>query len=165
MTPTCSRGSDAGDQMPAPAHDPVGWGSAVFSSSAQVLYLDRSARRLLKRINLSEKGYATDGALPLIVTELYDELLKVVGDRAKAQSWTCLVVTRVISIPGLRIVFRGVGLPGRQGIERARIILAMQEIDLCAQPSEAHRAGQASPVDCLCPTTTVSHTRQQDSLR
>lgn len=52
--------------MPSPAHDPVGVGLIVFLSTAQVLYLDRPARCLLKRINCREKGYATDGALPLI---------------------------------------------------------------------------------------------------
>lgn len=157
MTPicSCSSGSDAGDQMPAPAHDSVGVGLAVFSSSAQVLYLDRPARRLLKRINLSEKGYATDGALPLILTELYDELLRVVCDRTKAQCWTCVSVKRVIPMQGLRMVLRGVGLPDRQGIERVRILLAMQEIDPCTETPQAHRAEQECPVDCLCPTATA----------
>lgn len=147
VTPTNSRGSDAGDQMPAPTHDPVGVGLVVFSSSAQVLYLDRPARRLLKRINLSEKGYATDGALPLILTELYDELLRVVCDRTKAQCWTCVVVTRVIPMQGLRMLLRGVGLPDRQGIERVRIVLALQEIDPCTEPPQPHRAEQEYPVD------------------
>ena len=79
MTPTystCSGGSNAADQLLASAHEAVDVGLAVFSSSAQVLYLDRPARRLLKRINVNEQGYATDGALPLILAELYDELLR-----------------------------------------------------------------------------------------
>ena len=109
MSPTCSGGPDAGDQMPVPAHDPLGVGLAVFSSSAQVLYLDRPARRLLKLINLTEKGYATDGALPRILTELYDELLRVVRDRTRAHCWTCVVVKRVIPMQGLRMLIRAVG--------------------------------------------------------
>ena len=150
VTPTgsCSSGSDAGEQMPAPAHDPVGVGLAVFSSSAQVLYLDRPARRFLQRINLSEKGYATDGALPLILTELYDELLKVVCDRTKAQCWACVVVKRVIPMQGFQMVLRGVGLPDRHGIERARIVFAMQEIDPCTEIPLAHRAEQEHLPDC-----------------
>ena len=149
MTPTCSCGSDADDQMPVPAHDPVGVGFAVFSSSAQVLYLDRPARRLLKRINLSEKGHATDGALPVILTELYDELLTVVCDRLKAQCWTCVSVKRVIPMQGFRMVLRGVGLPDRRGIERARIVLVMQEVDPSTEPAQARRAEQEYPIDRL----------------
>lgn len=149
MTPTCSRGSDAGDRMPAPAHDPVRVGFVVFSSSSQVLYLDRPARRLLKRINLSEKGYATDGALPLILIELYDELLTAVYDRTKAQCWTCVSVKRVISMQGFQMVLRGVGLPDREGIERVRIVLVMQEIDPSTEPPQAHPAEQECPIDRL----------------
>lgn len=150
--------------MPTTAHDPVGVGLVVFSSSAQVLYLDRPARRLLKRINLSEKGYATDGALPLILTELYDELLRVVCDRTKGQCRTCFVVTRVIPMQGLRMVLRGVGLPDRHGIERVRIVLAMQEIEPCIELPQTHRAEQECPIDCLCPTETAFPTSHQDSL-
>ena len=138
VTPTCScsSGSDEGDQIPALAHDPVGVGLFVFSSSSQVLYLDRPARRWLKRINLSEKGYATDGALPLIVTEFYDELLRVICDRMKAHCWACVVVKRVIPMNSLRMEFLGVGLPDRQGIKRVRIVLAMQEIGPSAEALE-----------------------------
>ena len=149
MTQTCSRGSDAGDQLPAPAYDAVGVGFAVFSSSTQVLYLDRHARRLLKRINLSEKGYATDGALPLILTELYDELLTAVCDRTKAQCWTCVSVKRVIPMQGFRMMLRGVGLPDRHGIERVRIVLVLQEIDPSTGSPQAHRAEQEGPIDRL----------------
>lgn len=147
VTEPNSRRSDAGDQMPAPAHNPVDVGFAVFSSSCQMLYLDWPARRLLKRINLSEKGYATDGALPVILTELYDEILRVVCDRMKAQSWTCVVVKRVIPMQGLQMVLRGVGLPDRHGIERVRIVLAIQEVDPCSEPPQAPRAEQVCPVD------------------
>ena len=167
MTPTystCSGGSDTGDQMPALAHEPVGVGLAVFSSSTQVLYLDRPGRRLLKRINVSEKGYATDGALPLILTELYDELLRVVCDRTKAECWTYVSVKRVIPMQGLWILLRGVGLPDRHGIERVRIVLAMQEIDPCTETPRTHRAEQECPLDCLSPTATACHTSHQDSL-
>jgi hypothetical protein len=150
--------------MPAPAHDPLGVGLAVFSSSAQVLYLDGPARRLLKRINLSEKGYATDGALPLILTELYDELLRVAYDRTKAECWKCIVVKRVIPMQGLRMVLRGVGLPDRQGIERVRIVLTLQEIAPCIEPPQAHRAEQGCLADCLGPTATACHPAHQDSL-
>lgn len=165
MTPTCSSGTDAGDPVPAPAHDPVGVGLLVFSSSAQVLYLDRPARRWLKRINLSEKGYATDGALPLILTELYDELLRVVCDRMQAHCWSCVVVKRVIPMNGLRMVVLGIGLPDRQKLERVRIVLAMQEVGPSAEsPPQAHRAEPEHSVDCLCPTETASHTSQQGHL-
>ena len=145
MTPTyatCSGGSNAADRLPASAHEAVDVGLAVFSSSAQILYLDRSARRLLKRINVSEQGYATDGALPLSLTELYDELLRVACDRTKAHCWICVSLKRVIPMQGLWIVLRGVGLPDRQGIERVRIVLALQEIDSCAEPPHAPQAEQ-----------------------
>ncbi len=150
--------------MPSPAHDPVGVGLIVFLSTAQVLYLDRPARCLLKRINCRERGYATDGALPLILTALYDELLRVVCDRTKAHCWTCVVITRVITMQGLRLVLRAVGLPDRQGIERVRIVLFMDEIDPCTETPQAHRAEQEGPVDCLYLTATACHTGQQDSL-
>lgn len=166
MTPTCScsSGSDAGDPMPVPAYDPVGVGFVVFSSSAQVLYLNQPARRWLKRINLSEKGYATDGALPFILTELYDELLRVVCDRTKAQWWAGVSVKRVIPMQGLRMVLRGVGVPDRQGIERGRIVFVMQEIDPCIEPPPASQAEQERPVDCLCQSAEACHMGRQDSL-
>lgn len=164
MTPTCSRGSDADDQMPALAHDPVGVGLVVLSSSSQVLYLDQPARRWLKRINLSERGHATDGALPLVLTELYDELLRVVYDRMKAQCRTCVVVKRVISMQGFQMEFQCIGLPGRHGVEQGRIILAMQEINPCIETPRTHRTEQAPPADWLCPTATARHTSRQDSL-
>ena len=164
MTQTCSRGSDAGDQLPTPAHD-AGVGFAVFSSSAQVLYLDRHARRLLKRINLSEKGYATDGALPLILTELYDELLTAVCDRTEAQCRTCVSVKRVIPMQGFRMMLRGVGLPDKHGIERVRIVFVMQEIDPSTGPPQAHRAEQEGLIDrLLLSDATASHKSRQASL-
>ena len=144
---SCSSGSDAGDQRSAPVHDSGGIGFVVFSSSAQVLYLDRPARRLLKRINLSEKGYATDGALPLMLTELYDDLLRVVCDRTKAQCLTCVEVKRAIPVQGRRMLLRGLGLPASQGIERVRIVLAIQEIDPRAEAPLAQRAEQECPAD------------------
>lgn len=143
----CPSSSNTGDQGPAPVHDPVEVGFVVFSTSAQVLYLNRPARGLLKRINLSEKGYATDGALPLMLTELYDDLLRVVCDRTKAQCLTCVEVKRVIPVQGRRMLLRGLGLPASQGIERVRIVLAMQEIDPCAEIPVAHRAEQECPTD------------------
>lgn len=166
MTPTCScsSGSDAGDAMPALVHDFVGVGLVVFSSSAQVLYLDRPARRWLKRINLSEKGYATDGALPLILTEFYDELLRVACDRTKAQCWTCVVVKRVIPMQGIRMVLRGVGLPDRHGTDRVRIVLAMQEIDPSSGTLQAHQEEQECPVNYLYPATTASRASHPNTL-
>lgn len=150
--------------MSSLAHDPVGVGLIVFSSTAEVLYLDRPARCLLKRINCCEKGDATDGPFPLILTALYYELLRVVCDRTKAHCWAYVVITRVIPVQGLRLLLRAVGLPDRQGIERVRIVFFMDEIDPCTETPQAHRAEQEGPVDCLYPTATACHTGQQDSL-
>jgi len=142
----------------------MGVGFVVFSSSARVLFLDRSARRMLKRINLSEKGYATDGALPLILTELYDELLSVVCDPARTQCFTSVSVKRIIPIQGLEMVLRGVGLRDKHGIEGVRIVLAMQEIGPCTERPQAHQTEQVPPMDSISRNRIVSPASSQDSL-
>lgn len=56
-------------------------GIMVFSSVGKVLYANQTAYHFLKVLNRSENGHATDGALPVSIADLFDQILESLESR------------------------------------------------------------------------------------
>ena len=119
------------DSTDALADQRVGSGIVVLSASMQLLHLNRQASELSKQINAAEHDggikYA-HGVLPTALTELCGEIIKALHVRTEAKDWEQFEIKRVAGNPEKPILLRGFGLPGRGGIQHARLVVTLEEL-------------------------------------
>lgn len=110
----------------------AGAGIVVLSSSMQLLHMNRQAAELSKLINMTENGgtppKAAHGVLPSALTELCAELLKALQVRTEAKDWEQFEVKRIAGNPNQPVLLRGFGLPDREGVQHARLVITLEEL-------------------------------------
>ena len=110
----------------------AGAGIVVLSSSMQLLHMNRQAAELSKLINMTENGgtsaKAAHGVLPSALTELCAELIKALQVRTEAKDWEQFEVKRIAGNPNQPVLLRGFGLPDREGVQHARLVVTLEEL-------------------------------------
>jgi DNA-binding CsgD family transcriptional regulator len=110
----------------------AGAGIVVLSSTMQLLHINRQATELSKLINMTEKGgspgKAAHGVLPSALTELCTELLHALQVRTEAKDWEQFELKRIAGNPNQPVLLRGFGLPDRNGLQHARLVVTLEEL-------------------------------------
>ncbi|MFO0773239.1 MAG: LuxR C-terminal-related transcriptional regulator [Nitrospiraceae bacterium] len=111
----------------------AGPGIVVLSSSLQLLHMNRQASELCKKINHAEHAQVESpkqahGVLPTAVTELSSEIIKALTVRTEAKDWEQFEVKRLAGSQEQPILLRGFGLPDRNGLNNARLVITMEEV-------------------------------------
>ena len=110
----------------------AGAGIVVLSSSMQLLHMNRQAAELSKLINMTENGGTSvktaHGVLPSALTELCAELIKALQVRTEAKDWEQFEVKRIAGNPNQPVLLRGFGLPDREGVQHARLVVTLEEL-------------------------------------
>jgi DNA-binding CsgD family transcriptional regulator len=120
------------DQTDSLADQRAGSGIVVLSTSMQLLYMNRQASELAKKINdveqASHSAKYAHGVLPTALTELCHEIIKALHIRTEAKDWEQFEIKRIAGDPNQPILLRGFGLPDRGGIHNARLVITMEEL-------------------------------------
>jgi len=94
--------------------------------------MNRQASELSKQINAAEHSAGSikyaHGVLPTALTELCGEIIKALQVRTEAKDWEQFEIKRVAGNPEKPILLRGFGLPGRGGIQNARLVVTLEEL-------------------------------------
>ena len=99
-------------------------GIVVVSSTLQVLYMSGGASDLLKSLQQAESGLALPGIMPTVVEDFSLGILKAL--ETQTGNAVC-EITRLSCGPEQPIRLRGFGLRGGVGMERARVVIIMEE--------------------------------------
>jgi hypothetical protein len=100
-------------------------GIMVFSSACNMLYANQAAHHFLKVLNDGENGHATDGALPVSITGLFEQMLQSLESRGANHDHGQLEVRRSLGGQDQPVLLRAFGLPDRLGIQRSRIVITI----------------------------------------
>lgn len=119
------------ETRPAPPARPTGkpvarQGIMVFASSSNMLYANGDAHYFLKRLN--QEGYTTDGALPVIITDLFDKMRKVLESRPVDSEPCALKTSRLILGQDHPVLLQMFGLPDRLEPHRSRVVIKMEQL-------------------------------------
>ena len=105
-----------------------GPGVLVFTTSMQLLYVSRFARELCRRINQSRPGKPARGVLPMEITRLGDQILKMLNVWAAPKDWEEIKLTSITGSAENPVLLTGVAIPDTNGIKNARILVLLEEI-------------------------------------
>jgi len=106
----------------------VGPGILLLSPALQLMHMNRQAVELSGKIMRAQNGKVATGVLPTAVTELCDEVTAELQVKTEAKDWEQVQIRRLVSTPNPPVVLRAFGLPDRGGIQRARILIIMEEV-------------------------------------
>ena len=115
-------------------------GIVVFSPSLEVLYLNCHAQFLFTNLDSAipeaqQANYRT-GAFPPALINLAGEIIRVLRSRHEMGEKGELEIRRSANGFGKSVRIRGLGVPNGHGIEHARIVLVLTEVN--ASHSENH---------------------------
>jgi hypothetical protein len=99
----------------------------VLSMACKVLYANEVAHHFLRRLNRRENGHSTDGAFPVSVADLLDEMLKSLETRTTNRNREQLEAKRLLVGQDQPLLLKAFGIPDRLNHQRSRIILVIQE--------------------------------------
>lgn len=101
-------------------------GIMVFSSACKVLYANQAAYHFLKVLNRRENGHATDGALPVSIADLFDQILQSLESRITPHDYEQLEARRSLVGHDQSVLLQAFGLPDRLETQRSRVVITMQ---------------------------------------
>jgi hypothetical protein len=113
--------------VPVAARGQADSGIMVLSSTCKVLYANKAARHFLRQLNRRENGHSTDGAFPVAVAGLLDEILKWLESRNAHRDQDQLEGRRLVLGQPQPLLLQVFGIPNRLDIWRSRIVLTIQE--------------------------------------
>jgi hypothetical protein len=102
-------------------------GIMVLSSACKLLYANKAARHFLRRLNRRENGHSTDGAFPVSVADILDEMLKSLTSGTSIPDRGQLEARRVLVERDQAVLLQAFGIPDRLKGERSRVVLTIQE--------------------------------------
>lgn len=103
-------------------------GILVFTASMQLLYMNREARELSGRINETPDGRRANGVLPIEVTGLCDEVLRLLRAREDTKDWEHVQLRRVVGHPTSAVLIRAFAIPSSSEMRDGRVLIMMEEI-------------------------------------
>ena len=83
-------------------------GILVFSTSMQLLYMNREAQELTKRLHETNVGNHEKGLLPFEVMSLCKDLVTLFRTRVHPKDWEQMQLTRVAGVAKCPVLLRGV---------------------------------------------------------
>ena len=112
-------------------------GLFVFSSSLQLLHMNREAHELCGRINRVRLGKAAAGVPAPEVTLLCDQIakMKILSIGAAPKDWEEKKIAHVTGDPKKPVLLTGFAIPRSRGIKDACILILMEEICLRKDPT------------------------------
>jgi DNA-binding CsgD family transcriptional regulator len=106
-----------------------GAGFLMLSSSMQVLHWDRGASELCRQIISPPRGDA-QSALPVCVTGLANEIVKLMEIRTEPKDWEQFQLRRLVKNGPDSILLTGIGLPRLGGVKDSRVLIILERIRL-----------------------------------
>lgn len=116
-------------------------GILVFTASMQLLYMNREARELSGRMNETRDGRRANGVLSIEVTELCEEVLRLLNDREDSKDWEQVRFRRVAGQATKPVLIRAFAIPGSSEMRDGRILILMEEVG-GRKEAHAERAGE-----------------------
>lgn len=120
----------------------AGLGIMVFSSACTVLYANQTAYHFLKVLDRGENGHATQGALPVSIADLFDQILKSLESRIRNHDYEQFEARRSLVGQDQSVLLQAFGLPDRLGMQRSRIVITMRGV---TRPVDAE-SSKATPL-------------------
>jgi hypothetical protein len=109
-----------------------GPGIVVLSPSLQILHMNRQAITLASLLGSAEpNGQPSNdptGILPPPLTDMAGEILSELRTRHEMSEKGQFEIRHVADESGKPVCIRGVGVPNGQGVEHARIVLALTDM-------------------------------------
>jgi hypothetical protein len=109
-------------------------GIMVLSSACKLLYANKAARHFLRRLNRRENGHSTDGAFPVSVADLLDEMLKSLASGTSNPDRGQLEGRRLLVEQDQAVLLQAFGIPDRLKGQRSRVVLTIQETTRALEP-------------------------------
>jgi DNA-binding CsgD family transcriptional regulator len=113
----------------------AGPGILILSTSGHLLYKDRRAWELCAELDQSAEKAKT---LPVPIQDLCSQINNALQVRTDAKDWEQFRVKQVFETGGRQLLFSGLGLPDRHGLQQSRILITVEEIGRRAGPSIQH---------------------------
>lgn len=108
-----------------------GPGILVFTTSMQLLYINRFARELCRSINQRQSGKPALGVLPMEITRLGDQILKMLSAWSAPKDWEEVKLTSLTRSTKNPVLLTGIAIPDTNRIKNARILILLEEIGRC----------------------------------
>ena len=106
-------------------------GIMFLTTSMQLLYKDRWASELCRKIIQCQDGRTATGVLPPAVGSLVDEICQILEVQADPKDWEQLQLSRVVHLPHSSVLLCGTALIDQTTAE-ARIVIVLSEVGIGA---------------------------------
>src|SRR5436309_1794926 len=111
-------------------------GILVFSASLQLLYMNRAAQELTKRLHQSDVGNHEKGLLPYEVMSLCKDLVAFFRNRIHPKDWEQMQLTRVAGVPKCPVLLRGVRIPSHASPHQGCFLILMEALHDQQEPTD-----------------------------
>lgn len=120
---------------------PDGTGRLECSVSGDLISVDRDAARWLRLC-----GYASQDdqgnsrvrqRLPGALVDLFDDLVRIILARTDAEDWRGIQIISLVSWSSRRLLLQGFGIPSKQGVSAAQIMMTLEEARFVREPLTA----------------------------
>ena len=101
----------------------------MLSASMRVLHWDRGASELCRQISLP-RGDTNTSPLPVCVTGLAADIVKLMEIRSEPKDWEQFQLRRLVKNGPDSIVLTGIGLPHLGGLNDSRVLIILERIRL-----------------------------------
>ena len=101
-------------------------GILVFSTSMQLLYMNREAQELTKRLHETNVGNHEKGLLPFEVMSLCKDLVALFRNRVHPKDWEQMQLTRVAGVQKCPVLLRGVKIPSHASPHQGCFLILME---------------------------------------
>ncbi len=103
-------------------------GIVLLTSSRRFLYMNRQARELCQHLTWAEGGRVANGLLPKAVSDLRDEVVRLLDSYTHVKDWENIEISRVTGDSKRPVLLRGLGFPDPTGLKPACVLVLMEEV-------------------------------------
>ena len=106
-------------------------GIMLLTASRQLLYKNRWASELCRKIIQCQDGKTAHGVLPPAVASLVDEICRILEVQADPKDWEQIQLSRLVPMPHSYVLLCGTALIDQTTAE-ARIVIVLSEVGIGA---------------------------------